>query len=182
MAIKPSETWRWYFDAQADRIMLDLDDGTLFRSRFSADMLLPEALNPRSFTEKQVEFYYQIFDSAQLAGLQSHHASELALNAIVAKSFLKPLITKSWYFLPKFATLSPAVGDVVEVTLSGGSNQGAHFMVIDTNNHASLCLLLDAKLVISGKPLHFSQVLKIMNDRLSPCHVASSGDDSAGVN
>ncbi|MGL5007044.1 MAG: cell division protein ZapC [Plesiomonas sp.] len=167
MNIQPNDHWKWYVDSELDRLMLDLANGMIFRSRLTGRVLTPDVFSGISFHVDDIAQYYDYMDGLHASKLSSDQKSELVLNAIAARHFLKPVMPKSWYFERTSHAYSPEIGELVNASLLD-SEEKVRLFVVENNGNASLCLFAQHLQLSSGKMVGLGDPIKVMNDRLSP--------------
>ncbi|MGJ0636670.1 cell division protein ZapC [Xenorhabdus bovienii] len=169
MKIRPDDQWRWHFDSEHSRVMLDLANGMVFRSRFPAKMLTDYAImmEEMPFSVDDAALYYAFEEHFRCINIASELRAELALNGVVAFRFMKPQMPKSWYFSSFSVMTKPEQGEIVQVRLQDCGTE-VLFMVAEVGDSASLCLLAQQKLELNDRVMNFCDPIKIMNDRLMP--------------
>lgn len=168
MRIKPDDSWRWFFDAEHDRMMLDLADGMLFRSRFSRKMLTPDAFDPSGFCVDDAALFFTFEEKCRRCELNADQRAELVLNALVASRFLKPLMPKSWHFESHGqGDWQPTDGELVAVfaCVKAVKRRGCWWLRQEKVPRFVYCsTAVDA----AGRAMQLGDAIKVMHDRLLP--------------
>lgn len=169
MKIRPDDQWRWYFDHEHSRVMLDLANGMVFRSRFPAKMLTDYAvtMEEMSFSVDDAALFYTFEEHSRRINMAPEFSAELALNGVVALRFMKPQMPKSWYFSHFSLIEKPEHGEIIQLKLQDSGTE-ALFMVAEVGDNASLCLLAQQKLEMHNRVMNFCDPIKVMNDRIMP--------------
>lgn len=165
MMLKPNHVWKWYFDTKTDALMLDLGQDMGFHVAISTKDLIPDAFENNAFTVDDASLFQNYLEAIAQLSVSSTTKTQLALNAVAAFRFHKPVLPKSWFFYTQKIQYSPSTGCIV--SLENAINRGA-FLVIENMGCASLCMFVDEGVfkLNESKEMHFCDVIKVMNDRL----------------
>ncbi|GAA5217802.1 cell division protein ZapC domain-containing protein [Corallincola platygyrae] len=177
MFMQPNQGWRWYFDKEADRLCITLDDDLHFKTHYKGKQLCPIAHQSQAFSTEDCKNYNLIAE--MLLGyklLPRPLLVQTVLNAVAAKRFLLPVMPKSWFFAPGSSQV--AVCEDLLIELSTVAGQLGQFIVLESNEQASLCMLVDETLRLNDtKTMAMFDVIKVMNDRVIGFVSASDTDE-----
>lgn len=96
--LKPDNSWKWYFDAEMNSLMLELNDDMLFRVSLPSKLLTPEAKISDIFNVDDIEAYQNFQEQIAHLPISAARKCELALNATAARRFHKPMMPKKLVF------------------------------------------------------------------------------------
>ncbi|RQW63561.1 cell division protein ZapC [Vibrio viridaestus] len=164
--LKPSDKWSWYFCDKEGHLMLDLGTDMLFRTNFAGKVLVDCAFCDNDFTVDDAGDYQTFCESISYLPIIEARKVELVLNCVAAKRFYKPVQPKSWFFDTQGIDMQPKEGELI--SLRNGMNDG-HFVVIEAGDSSSLCICVeqDGFDLSASKALNFSDVIKVMHDRMA---------------
>lgn len=165
--LQPSNYWQWQLDSDR-RLLLDIDQSMAFTTAYNKKQLTMEVLNDTSFSLEDAIYYEDLTVKLQSLGIWSTpEVVQIALNATAANRYYKPVMPKSWFFKTNEMTIH--FGETVrDLTVLLHTEQDCgRFLLIEQNDSASLCMLLDEQLQLNdSKVLEQFEIIKVMNDRL----------------
>ncbi len=164
--LKLSDTWNWYYDHSKSALMLDLDDGMLFKANLKTKDLIPCAFQTNQFSVEDAQAFHTFRDSIATLPLSEPRQAELNLNCVAAKRFHKPVQPKSWFFDAGVGVGQPQEGMLVQMT---NEHNSGFFIVVEAGDNASICALVDLESfsLNAHKSLGFGDMVKVMHDRMT---------------
>ncbi len=175
--LKPNNSWKWYFDDSCQSLMLDLGHDMVFRVQMPAKDLVPDAYISNPFTVDDASLFQTFNEAVRYLPLSGPRKAELALNAVAAYRYHKPILPKSWFFENLSEGYEPEMGELVMLQTEYSA---APFLLVENAGTASLCMYAgEETFQLDGrKSLDFCQPIKVMNDRVAVVSAQMLADPS----
>ncbi|MBC3767506.1 cell division protein ZapC domain-containing protein [Neptunicella marina] len=165
MMLQPSMYWCWVMDEDTQCLTLELEEG-VYHTPYKSKHLLGHVSLPQEFTLEHLQCFTSVEEDIQqfAAGLTSELASQIAINAVAARFFHKPLAPKSWYF-----TKPRLHGMHHHFALLQCKREQLKVYIVEKEAQASVCMLISSQVALdeSAQLKPFS-LIKVMNDYLQP--------------
>ncbi|MBY5920442.1 cell division protein ZapC [Ferrimonas balearica] len=167
MYITPEPSWVWMYHHEEEKLALEFGEDWLFLTPFNARSLIPDSLHGSAFSAEHADYYESVLTQLRkYLDLSAPELVQIALNLTAAHFFSLPMMPKSWHFKASEQIAYACNGKLVE--LNTGSERG-RFVVVDGGEQSSLLMLLEDTLSLGNKKsLKRFELIKVMNDRLSP--------------
>lgn len=159
-------SWNWLVDHQSGCLTLSLSQDIVFKTIFRAEELQGSESN-FSFSTTDAFTYSLYRDKFRSLNLDEESEFSLAIFATIARHYLKPQATKSWYFKP---SSEPQVGLIKEGDwVSAEGLHSAIYLVIGADENACDIMLVSKEHQLDGNRfLSRGKVLRVHRDRIAP--------------
>ena len=171
MILVPDESWRWSFDEQRQKILLDLTDDMQFAAAIPAKQLAKKSAFTEPFTVDDSSHYFHLLECLGEFPFTDPERVQIVLNSIAAVKYARPLVSQSWYYQDvNMLSETPELGEVFSVVTD---YMYGDVMVISPGSTAPLCIVISQSLELEpDKSLKQSAVCKLMNSKLLPYQAA----------
>ncbi|RLV60041.1 cell division protein ZapC [Parashewanella curva] len=169
MLFMPKRDWQWKYNDEHEVLSVLLGDEVEFLTPYSKKQLIPDALMDVKFDVTHAKFYLDLIDRLQRA-LKTSDAGlvQIVLNATAAHFMLQSQMPKSWFFKPSSTCVFSENGKVFTLRTEM-NNETLLVLAVDAGLQSTCVMVLSAECAVSDKKtLKQFDVIKVMNDRLSP--------------
>jgi cell division protein ZapC len=164
--VQASKQWSWLACKKNNSLMLDMGNEMVFCTPYKLRQLTNDILKNPAFSLSDASFYQQVYAYLESFNLWNPaQICQICLNATAVKYYLKPILTKSWFFMP-YTGKDPSVDAVICLA---SSEEKGHFLIVDHCEQASVCICLESNFKLDENfTLQQFEVIKVLNDRIMP--------------
>ena len=145
---------------------MDLGKEMVFLTPYTQKKLIADAQMAQAFSVDDSQYYLGLLDL--LSDSPGAREVQIAFNATAAKAFYRPLMPKSWFYLPATRAMCDSQQSPALVKLTGICGAQGHYVLLDNHGAASTVMLLDEQHELDAtKSLSRFDVIKVMNDRIA---------------
>lgn len=164
--LQPNNNWTWAVCTDTESLILDISDSMVFSTAYTLKNLTNNIHVDNSFNIADAQYYSELQDTLMGLRLWSDaFSTQIALNAIAAVRFHKPLMPQSWNFTSSSTRLTSMPMFVDLVTENGVGT----CMVLETSERFACVMLVDESLPVSTtKSFNQFSVIKVSLDKLNP--------------
>lgn len=169
--LQASQKWNWIACAKSNALLLDMGNDMIFCTPYKIRNLTNDVLDDPAFSLTDANFYQQV--SAYLDSFKIWNEAQIcqmALNATAVKHYLKPMLTKSWFF-ELYQGTEPSVDAIIQLK---SKNEMGQFLIVEHTLEGSVCICLEESFCLDDNfKLKQFEVIKVLNDRIHPLIVKS---------
>lgn len=170
MLLEPSNEWYWQYDLASQCIIIQLSGGLAMSCQLDKSNMNAVCKGRMYFTAEDSSYYFYFLESIKDLMLSDAQKTQLALNAVTNIRFHKIKMPQSWFFNFKNTGALFNTGDLISLSTA---DTIADFIVLESDELVSTCMLIQESLTLSErKELQQFEVIRVMNDRVSPSQKA----------